>query len=462
MTNYSIVQKSQLEGALRLDAEYYQPEYLNTISNLKNQKAKSFSNFLKLLYRYPTFYNLQYYKKGVLVLKGEDILPEGFIENQSQNYISKKDAKRFPKTNLKEGDLIFSVRGYVGKVGIVDKKYDGSIISANLIRAVVKDASPYFLWVFLNSQYGTNQISRVKMITAQETIIADDIKNFLIPPIAQDKQVEIEKLAKQSISELRNGEHLYSQAENLLLEELGLKDFRVEDKLSYIINLSGVKSAHRADAEYFQPKYEKLISKIKKQGAKLLDLLSLNEIFSIRRGDFINPDYYVERAKRGYIRIKELPSKGDINLDAITYIDDNFSDQNLGTLLEGDFVFAGIGATLGKTARIPKELEGSFYSNNTARFRVRNNWGYKVDTHYLQVVFQSIICQWQFEQKQAQTAQAKIADEELKTVLIPILPKLTQQKIADLVCQSHEARQKAKELLKEAKRRIEELIEMKN
>jgi len=25
---YSIIQKSQLEGALRLDAEYYQPEYL--------------------------------------------------------------------------------------------------------------------------------------------------------------------------------------------------------------------------------------------------------------------------------------------------------------------------------------------------------------------------------------------------------------------------------------------------
>lgn len=29
MTNFSIIQKSQLEGALRLDVEYYQPEYEN-------------------------------------------------------------------------------------------------------------------------------------------------------------------------------------------------------------------------------------------------------------------------------------------------------------------------------------------------------------------------------------------------------------------------------------------------
>jgi len=28
MIAYSIIQKSQLEGGLRLDAEYYQPEYL--------------------------------------------------------------------------------------------------------------------------------------------------------------------------------------------------------------------------------------------------------------------------------------------------------------------------------------------------------------------------------------------------------------------------------------------------
>lgn len=49
--------------------------------------------------------------------------------------------------------------------------------------------------------------------------------------------------------------------------------------------------------------------------------------------------------------------------------------------------------------------------------------------------------------------------EQLKNLLIPILPKSTQQKISDLVKKSHLARQKSKELLDEAKQKVEELIE---
>jgi len=39
------------------------------------------------------------------------------------------------------------------------------------------------------------------------------------------------------------------------------------------------------------------------------------------------------------------------------------------------------------------------------------------------------------------------------------LPQSTQQKISDLVRQSHEARKKAKELLEEARQKVEEMIE---
>jgi len=51
--------------------------------------------------------------------------------------------------------------------------------------------------------------------------------------------------------------------------------------------------------------------------------------------------------------------------------------------------------------------------------------------------------------------------KEIKKVIIPILPKTTQQKIADLVQKSHEARKRAKELLEKAKQKVESLIENK-
>jgi len=49
--------------------------------------------------------------------------------------------------------------------------------------------------------------------------------------------------------------------------------------------------------------------------------------------------------------------------------------------------------------------------------------------------------------------------EQIKNLLIPLLPLETQLKIASLVQRSHEARRRAKELLEEAKRKVEEAIE---
>lgn len=451
MITYSIIKKSQLEGALRLDAEYYQPEYLELNSKLKTQKLKFLGEIV------PTIINgdeIREYieENGLPYLRVSDI-KEFFIDLSSVVYIS-RESRIKQNIKLREGDILLSRSGSLGIAAIVTPDLSNSVISSHLMRMPTKGINPYFLVAFLNSRFGKGQIIQRNNGAVVPEINHPSLKTILVPILSEDKQKEIEIIIKKAYAENQESNKIYSQAENLLLEELGLKDFKVEDELCYVVNSSEIKSAHRADAEYFQPKYEKLKSRIKNY-----ELKRLNEIFTIRRGDFINPDYYVEKAKRAYIRIKELPTKGDINLDAITYIDDNFSEQNLGTLQEGDFVFAGIGATLGKTARIPKELEGSFYSNNTVRFRLKKEWKDKIDTYYLQVIFQSIICRWQFEQRQAQTAQAKISDEDLKSVLIPILPKPTQQKIADLVQKSHSARKKAKELLEKAKQKVEELIE---
>ena len=49
----------------------------------------------------------------------------------------------------------------------------------------------------------------------------------------------------------------------------------------------------------------------------------------------------------------------------------------------------------------------------------------------------------------------------IKDLKVPILPKPTQDKIADLVYQSNQARKKGKELLDRAKREVEEFIEKK-
>ena len=62
-------------------------------------------------------------------------------------------------------------------------------------------------------------------------------------------------MSNESWHEFERSNLLYSQAENLLLEELGLKDYKSENELWSVVNLSEVKNANRMDAEYFQSKY---------------------------------------------------------------------------------------------------------------------------------------------------------------------------------------------------------------
>ena len=46
--NYSIIKKSQLEGAARLDAEYYQPVFLDVSKKLQKIKTIKLGEFCKI------------------------------------------------------------------------------------------------------------------------------------------------------------------------------------------------------------------------------------------------------------------------------------------------------------------------------------------------------------------------------------------------------------------------------
>ena len=456
MAVFSIVKLSELEGVKRISAEFYKPHFLRIKHNLIKLGAKPLKNYITLLYRYPTFYNLEYRKEGVLVLKGEDIVQGGFVQNQSQDYISLEDASRFPKTILEEGDLIFSVRGYVGKIGIIDKKYVGSIISANLIRAKISGLSSYFVWVFLNSKYGSSQLDRIKMMTSQETVVADDIRNLLIFEPSKNFQKEIETLSINAINQFRNSENLYSQAENFLLEELGLKYFKPKYEKTYTAKLSDAFSAHRIDAEYFQPAYEKVIKLLMKK-VKVEKLK--NVVSFISHG---KQPYYVENGDIPVLIQKHLGSQllslysEIVNMPDTPRTDREFVKKYPEYLIKPfDVLFYSVGAYLGRANVVLENFEAvpaSFITLIRTKQEVCN-------PVYLALFLNSKIGQLQSSRWKSASAQQYIYPKEIKEFIIPILPLEIQQEIASLVQQSHEARKKAKELLELAKRAVEIAIE---
>lgn len=453
MIVHSIITKSQLESALRLDAEYYQPEFLDMINKVNNFKVGSIGNICDIL-RGNT--PKEYGDFEISVVRSGD-LSYGFI-NDEQNLLKAKKENTF---FLNNGDVLISSIGFgsIGKVNIFFGENDKLATVAEVTVLRNCKINPFFVWGFLRSKFGQFQIDReITGATGQLHLNTGNIANIIIPAVEDKVGREVENYYREAEKSYQKSKDLYQQAENLLLEELGLKNFKAEDEICSIVNLSDVKNSNRLDAEFFQTSYKKILNKITKK----LKLLDLENIFEFKRGLFISTDYYTEeKTERPYIRIKELSAKGPIDESKIIFINEKFSGDENNELKCNDLVIAIIGDTIGKTNLINKKLVGGFCSNNTGRLRLKLEWREKIIPEYSEILFQSMVIQSQVEQKKAQTGQPKISDNEIRTIRIPVLPRSIQQKIADLVRKSHEARKKAKELLAEAKRKVEEMIENK-
>jgi len=234
----------------------------------------------------------------------------------------------------------------------------------------------------------------------------------------------------------------------LLLEELGLKDFDGKAGLWSIVNLSETKKVNRIDAEYFQPKYEKLISKIKNKNPQTLETFIKNHSTGF---PFQSENY--QEAGIPLIRINNI-LKGHLDLSNSAFLTEKdylLSPRDVAK--PGDIVLSMSGS-IGMTALVPKDIPKSIINQRILRITPQN-----IEKDYLVLLLNSIIGSYQLERIGTGGLQTNISYKDIKNILIPVLSKLTQQKIAELVRKSHESRKKAKELLEQAKRKVEELIE---
>ncbi|MBU1327210.1 restriction endonuclease subunit S [Patescibacteria group bacterium] len=444
---YSIIQKSQLEGARRLDAEYYQPEYLHLVNDLVRTHSYKSWNGIKGKFTTGPFgseFNVENYvtEGKYRYIRGKDV-KEFIIADNDNVYIPEKDFERLKKYSLDEGDILISVVGTLGNVAIVDKYSLPAIFSCKSTVFRTDSINPHYLISYLNSKYGKNLLLRCMRGHIQVGLNIDDLKYLLIFIPPKGKQEEIGRLFLKSQESLSESKRVYVRAEKLLLDELGLADFQFSEDLTFEVNFSDVKNFNRMDADYFQPKYQLIVDKIIKK-KRMLGIAK-----RIKNTVKPTPDIeynYIEisnvNAGNGEVTFnrilgKELPANAKIGLSG------------------NELIISKVRPTRGAIAIIPQEFSDNFIASGA--FSVFNV-GYPM-REYLQVVFRSVVGKLQLERPTTGTSYPTITDEDIENTWVPDLSLDIQQKIADLVQQSYEARKKSKELLEEAKRKVEEMIE---
>ena len=439
---YSTIQKSQLEDSLRLDAEYYQPEYLKLAESLNNLSAVPIRDVVITPKRKFKPQKTEFFQ--YIEISKVDLLTGEYNKRE----ILGEDAPDRAQWVVKQNDVIIStVRPIRNAVSLIKEEAENLVCSSGFAVLRAKKIEPEYLFVYLKSRPIIKLLDRKTTATMYPAITIDDLLETNIYLGDEKFRDEIKNKVVEAQKQLEDSKSLYSQAENLLLEELGFKNFEVEDDLFCVVNLSEVKSAHRADAEYFQLKYEKLISKIKSQNAVLL-----RDLVSIEKGIEPGAEAYQDEGNL-FIRVSSLSKNG------IEDKDQKYLSKKLYEKLKNNYeprideILLTKDATPG-IAYVIKEPIGGIIASGILRLRLKEG----IESEYLALVLNSIVGQMQSERDGGGSIITHWRPEQIKNVLIPILLKATQQKISDLVKKSHQARSKAKQLLEEAKQKIEKLI----
>lgn len=450
MAVWSTVNVSELEGAKRLDAEYYRPEYLQAAEELRLRGALYLGDILSDI-RYGIYTEPDYLEEGTDFLRAlnmEELAIQGEVLKVRPGVVPNI------KYKLKKGDVLIVRSGAnVGNAGIIVDRFSGATFGSYLIRLQFKPSiNPYVSYVFLKSKFGRLQTIRFRTGLAQPNINIPNLKLLqIISSFSKSEQQKIELLVKQSHSNVLLAESLYLKAESMVLDEIGWYNLDFSQPKWWSIPLSLGHKIHRFDAEHFQPKYDKLITHLMKTNKSKY----LGEIVAyIKRG--LQPDY-IEDGEIIVVNSQHL-GRYLINIEDTARTDIKFWNANKRARLQNkDVLLYSTGAYVGRTNVWLESLKG-IASNHVTIIRTLSS----CNQLYLAVFLNSPAGLIQTEKWASGSGQKEIYPVNIECFLTYLPSERFQQRVADLVQHSYLARKKAKSLLDKAKTKVERLVEEKS
>jgi hypothetical protein len=179
--------------------------------------------------------------------------------------LSELGNSKIAASELRADDVIVTIIGATEEIIGRAARIHGDLGRANINQnvALIRSRIPAgYLTVFLNSHYGREQLIWLSRQTGQVNLNCREVEELSIPLFADKFISAIHDLNNQRHRLLFDSVQIYTQAEQLLLSELGLQDWKPAPALAYTRNYSQAARALRMDAEYFQPKYQEMFDRL--------------------------------------------------------------------------------------------------------------------------------------------------------------------------------------------------------
>lgn len=241
--------------------------------------------------------------------------------------------------------------------------------------------------------------------------------------------------------------YYYRLAEWTLLQELFDEIWVTTTTANYSIkNYSVCKSSGRWDAEYYQPKYDELFSRLSK-----FECDSIKNIASIKKSVEPGSEAYQDSGIP-FVRVSDVTKFG-ISETNVFLSPIDFSLKELQP--NKDTILLSKDGSVGIAYKVEEDLN-CITSGALLHLSVFNQ-DYIPD--YLTLVLNSIVVQMQAERDSNGAIIQHWKPSEIEQVIIPKLPKPVQEAISEKIQDSFALKTESKQLLDKAKRMVEREIE---
>jgi restriction endonuclease S subunit len=437
----------------RFDSNYFQKKFLLEETVIRDKQYITLKNIeadVRSFGAYSLNNEVHYSDKGIPFIRGVN-MKKGRVSFSDMIFIDELANSLLWKSEVKPEMILLSMSGTIGDVAIASKNWIYPINSNQDIAKIDTQGkiSAYFLYAFLMSKFGQNYIKREARGSVQQHVFLSQIEQFEIPIFSENFEKSIQNVIEQSNDLLSSSESCYAQAETLLLDTLGIADFSPGTEA---INVKSFRDSFaatgRLDAEYYQPKYEKIEKACFENAAYIKRIKNIQ----LHNGRGLQPGY-VQDGKLNVINSRHiLEQELDYKNFEKTSLE-SWNYQAKARVFRNDILIYTTGANIGRT-QVYLSDERALASNHVNILRIK-------DENHIYVAFflNSKIGRLQTEQLSAGSAQQELYPKYIENFYVPFVNPSIQTKIADLVQQSFTLKAESERLLDIAKRAVEIAIE---
>lgn len=194
--------------------EDWELKYLGEICNFENGDRSS---------NYPSAH--EFSNSGIPFINAGHV-SEGKIDLADMDYIPTHVYERLGGGKVKSGDLVYCLRGSLGKFGVVSDDFGlGAVASSLVIVRPKKSTTTKFVSAYFKSNIAKNMISLWAGGAAQPNLGAKELANFLVPLPDSQEQTAI-------ANALSDVDALISELEKLIAKKQAIKTATMQQLLT--------------------------------------------------------------------------------------------------------------------------------------------------------------------------------------------------------------------------------------